>query len=85
MSAVLTQSSAIFIRSLQRRSGHARTTHRRGVRRETYDARKTRTHVRHIWMRHPGMTIADGYAIQRAWVRIELVDGRKIGLTSRAM
>jgi 2-keto-4-pentenoate hydratase len=39
---------------------------------------------------HPGMTIDDGYAIQRAWVALELADGRcikgrKIGLTSRAM
>ena len=36
------------------------------------------------------MTIEDGYAIQRAWVQLELADGhtikgRKIGLTSRAM
>ena len=36
------------------------------------------------------MTIEDGYAIQRAWVALELADGRvvkgrKIGLTSRAM
>ena len=36
------------------------------------------------------MTVADGYAIQRAWVQLELADGhtirgRKIGLTSRAM
>jgi 2-oxo-hept-3-ene-1,7-dioate hydratase len=36
------------------------------------------------------MTIDDGYAIQRAWVALELADGRsikgrKIGLTSRAM
>src|SRR6202041_1501169 len=36
------------------------------------------------------MTIEDGYAIQRAWVDLELADGRtikgrKIGLTSRAM
>jgi 2-oxo-hept-3-ene-1,7-dioate hydratase len=36
------------------------------------------------------MTIEDGYAIQREWVRLELADGRtmkgrKIGLTSRAM
>ena len=58
--------------------------------RELYDARKTRTQVRHFSMRHPDMTIADGYAIQRAWVQLELADGRtirgrKIGLTSRAM
>ncbi len=36
------------------------------------------------------MTIDDGYAIQRAWVQLELasghtIKGRKIGLTSRAM
>ena len=36
------------------------------------------------------MTIDDGYAIQRAWVRLEQAEGRtiagrKIGLTSRAM
>ena len=58
--------------------------------RELYGARKHRTQVRHFSMRHPGMTIADAYAIQRAWVQLELADGRtirgrKIGLTSRAM
>jgi 2-oxo-hept-3-ene-1,7-dioate hydratase len=58
--------------------------------RELYDARKTRTAVRHFSARHPGITIEDGYAIQRAWVQLELADGRtikgrKIGLTSRAM
>ena len=58
--------------------------------RELYDARKSRTQVRHFSRRFPEMTIDDGYAIQRAWVRLELADGRsikgrKIGLTSRAM
>jgi 2-oxo-hept-3-ene-1,7-dioate hydratase len=58
--------------------------------RELYQARKTRTQVRHFSQRHPGMTIEDGYAIQRAWVALEMADGRvvrgrKIGLTSRAM
>ena len=58
--------------------------------RELYDARKRRTQVRHFSMRHPEMTVADGYAIQRAWVELERADGRsirgrKIGLTSRAM
>ena len=57
---------------------------------ELYDARKQRLAVRHFSARHPGMTIDDGYAIQRAWVELELADGRrirgrKIGLTSRAM
>ena len=58
--------------------------------RQLYDARKNRTPLRHFSQLHPGMTIADGYAIQRAWVALELADGRtikgrKIGLTSRAM
>ena len=58
--------------------------------RELYDARKARTPLRHFSQRHPGMTIEDGYAIQRAWVALEKADGRtvrgrKIGLTSRAM
>ncbi len=58
--------------------------------RELYNARKSRTQVRHFSKRFPEMTIDDGYAIQRAWVQLELADGRtikgrKIGLTSRAM
>ena len=58
--------------------------------RQLYEARKTRTPLRHFSKQHPGMTVADGYAIQQAWVKLELADGRrikgrKIGLTSRAM
>ena len=58
--------------------------------RELYQARKTRTQLRHFSQRFPQMTVDDGYAIQRAWVALELADGRtiqgrKIGLTSRAM
>ena len=58
--------------------------------RQLYDARKARTPLRQFSQQHPGMTIADGYAIQRAWVALEVADGRtikgrKIGLTSRAM
>jgi 2-oxo-hept-3-ene-1,7-dioate hydratase len=58
--------------------------------RELYEARKARKQVRHFSQRHPQMTVEDGYAIQRAWVQLELADGRvvkgrKIGLTSRAM
>lgn len=55
-----------------------------------YEARRSRTQLRHFSREHPQMTIEDGYRIQREWVRLELADGhyvrgRKIGLTSRAM
>lgn len=55
-----------------------------------YEARKSRTQVRHLSRAYPSMTIDDGYAIQREWVKLEQSDGRtirgrKIGLTSRAM
>jgi 2-oxo-hept-3-ene-1,7-dioate hydratase len=58
--------------------------------RQLYQARKSRTPLRHFSKQYPEMTIEDGYAIQRAWVKLELADGRtikgrKIGLTSRAM
>lgn len=58
--------------------------------RELYQARKDRRQLRHFSRQHPHMTIEDGYAIQRQWVKLELADGhtirgRKIGLTSRAM
>lgn len=58
--------------------------------RRLYDARKSRMALRHFSREFPGMTIEDGYAIQREWVKLELADGRrilgrKIGLTSRAM
>ena len=61
-----------------------------GLARELYAARKSRVALRHFSQRFPAMTIADGYAIQRAWVALERADGRtirgrKIGLTSRAM
>ena len=58
--------------------------------RQLYQARKSRTQLRHFSKLHPGMTIEDGYCIQREWVKLEMADGRtikgrKIGLTSRAM
>jgi 2-oxo-hept-3-ene-1,7-dioate hydratase len=61
-----------------------------GLARELYAARKSRTPLRHFSKRFPAMTVEDGYAIQRAWVALEVKDGRsvkgrKIGLTSRAM
>ena len=58
--------------------------------RQLYDARKSRTQLRHFSKQYPQMTIEDGYAIQREWVKLEIangrsIKGRKIGLTSRAM
>src|SRR5207253_4536766 len=57
---------------------------------ELHDAQTRRVQLRHFSRRHPGMTIDDGYAIQRAWLKLRLAEGRvvrgrKIGLTSRAM
>lgn len=58
--------------------------------RQLHEAERTRVQLRHFSRAHPGMTIDDGYAIQRAWVDLKLAEGRvrrghKIGLTSRAM
>lgn len=57
---------------------------------ELQAARRDRVQLRHFSQRFPQMTINDGYAVQRAWVALELaagrkILGRKIGLTSRAM
>jgi 2-oxo-hept-3-ene-1,7-dioate hydratase len=62
----------------------------RQLARQLYEARKSRQQLRHFSKAHPQMTIEDGYAIQREWVKLEIADGRrimgrKIGLTSRAM
>lgn len=53
-------------------------------------AERSRVQIGQFSLAHPGMTIEDGYAIQRAWVQHKLDNGRrllghKIGLTSRAM
>ncbi|MCU7374930.1 2-oxo-hepta-3-ene-1,7-dioic acid hydratase [Paucibacter sp. O1-1] len=58
--------------------------------RQLYQARKARTPVRQFSQQYPAMSLDDGYAIQREWVKPEIADGRsikgrKIGLTSRAM
>ena len=57
---------------------------------ELDNAEKSRLQVEHFSKRFPEMSIADGYAVQQAWVKLKLAQGRvvkghKIGLTSRAM
>ena len=54
------------------------------------EAERTRKQIRMISLDHPGMDMADAYAIQNAWLKIKLASGRKvlghkIGLTSKAM
>jgi 2-oxo-hept-3-ene-1,7-dioate hydratase len=54
------------------------------------EAERSRTQIGQFSLAHPGMTLEDGYRIQREWVRRKLEGGRrlighKIGLTSRAM
>ena len=58
--------------------------------RELDEAERTHVQLDQFSVRHPGMSVADGYAVQRAWMALKLAGGRrpigrKIGLTSRAM
>lgn len=58
--------------------------------RELDQAERERSQVEQFSRRFVGMEIADSYAIQRAWIRLQRDVGRrpighKIGLTSRAM
>ncbi len=58
--------------------------------RELRDAECSRTQVEQFSRRYAQLSIADSYAIQREWMRLEREAGRrvvghKIGLTSRAM
>src|ERR1700719_2887470 len=53
-------------------------------------AEKTRVQIRQLSLDHPGITRADAYAIQKAWIEIRraagrVVKGHKIGRTSKAM
>ncbi|MBE7942322.1 MULTISPECIES: 2-oxo-hept-4-ene-1,7-dioate hydratase [Ramlibacter] len=57
---------------------------------ELDQSERSRVQVEHFSKRFPGMTVEDGYAISREWVRLKIASGRrvvghKIGLTSRAM
>lgn len=57
---------------------------------ELQASERSRQQVEHFSKRFPGMTMEDGYRVSRAWVALQLAEGRavighKIGLTSRAM
>lgn len=57
---------------------------------ELVEAQRTCRPVEQFSKRHPSMSIADSYAIQREWTALKIaagdkIVGRKIGLTSRAM
>ena len=54
------------------------------------EAERNRKQIRMISLDHPGMDMADAYAVQNAWLKLKLESGRKvlghkIGLTSKAM
>ncbi|WP_439374222.1 2-oxo-hept-4-ene-1,7-dioate hydratase [Bradyrhizobium sp. DASA03120] len=58
--------------------------------RRLHQAEKTRTQIRQLSQDFPEISIADAYAIQKAWVDVKIAEGRivkghKIGLTSKAM
>ena len=51
---------------------------------------KSRTQIHQLSLDHPGITIEDAYAVQKAWMARKMaaggaVRGHKIGLTSKAM
>lgn len=55
-----------------------------------HEAERSRVQIRQLSQDYPHITIADAYAIQRAWIAIKVAEGRvikghKIGLTSKAM
>ncbi|OLV16025.1 2-oxo-hept-4-ene-1,7-dioate hydratase [Deinococcus marmoris] len=61
-----------------------------GLAAELEGAEQSGVQISPLSERFPGMTFADAYAVQRAWVSLKLdaggrVRGHKIGLTSRAM
>lgn len=54
------------------------------------ESERGRTQIRQLSLQHQAMTIDDAYAVQKAWVDLKIgagrvVQGHKIGLTSKAM
>jgi 2-oxo-hept-3-ene-1,7-dioate hydratase len=57
---------------------------------QLHQAQRTRVQLEHFSRLYPSMDMEDSYAIQAAWIKLCLAEGRKpighkIGLTSRAM
>jgi 2-oxo-hept-3-ene-1,7-dioate hydratase len=55
-----------------------------------FEAETSRTQIRQLSIEHPGITVDDAYAVQKALVALKVAAGRvvrghKIGLTSKAM
>lgn len=44
---------------------------------ELHQSEQSRVQVEHFSKRYPGMTIEDGYRISRAWVALQLAEGRQ--------
>jgi len=67
---------------------NSQTIHNLAVRLD--EAERTNTQLRQFSLEHPEMTIDDAYSVQKAWVDLKLkrgriIQGHKIGLTSKAM
>ena len=43
-----------------------------------HHAEKTRQQIRQLSLDHPGITIEDAYAIQKAWIEIKVAEGRVV-------
>lgn len=57
---------------------------------QLFEAERNRSQIRQLSVEHPAMTVADAYAVQKAFVALKVaaggvVRGHKIGLTSKAM
>ena len=49
-----------------------------GASRRLDEAEKSRTQIRQLSLDHPGLTIDQAYAIQKAWVALKVADGRRV-------
>ena len=47
---------------------------------ELNQSEKSRVQIEHFSKRYPGMTIEDGYRINRAWMQIKFADGWQVSV-----